>query len=165
MWESLVSDAAPWTMYYVFMSGLLYGHVQSGWIVMTCSYLFTSCLTIILVDIPVPVEYIVFTFPVATVVGIFCGHVILKPTSEWLHLLPPLVSCIAGVDIVGYPVFFMVYIVSCLVMRMYRWTIFSGLCMMVIASLVSLHSPLISLAVPVIALFLYGAVFDVFDEV
>ena len=108
-----------------------------------------------------------FTYPVAVLVGIFAACAVKPEASKYpvLHILAVLPWLVAGFyGTMGYPAFIIPYIVTFLIAKMYRWAMFAGSTMVLNSILIPLHSPLVSLCLPVATLFVYSCFFDVYHD-
>lgn len=169
-WNILVEDKEPWVMYRVFVAGLAYIYVQDMWKVFTASYLLSSCTYIVSFCISWMHWHAVhhmFTYPVAVLVGVFLAKAVKQepsthPTLHILSVLPWMISGFYGP--LGYPIFAFAYITSLLIAKMYNWTFVAGLSMILTGVFIPLHSPLVSLTIPVVVLFVYSLFFDIYHD-
>jgi len=108
-----------------------------------------------------------FTYPAGVIIGIFVSMAVKQEPSRYptLHLLAVVPWTAVGVyGTLGYPMFIFPYVITLLVAKMYRWAMFSGVCMLLNALLIPLHSPLVSLCIPVATLLVYSWFFDIYHD-
>jgi hypothetical protein len=167
-WNVLVSDADPWVMYRVFLAGLLYIYIPDMWKIMAMSYMASSLSYVSsfgLVFMRGSMVHHMFTYPVAVMVGVFVSHAVGEspgkfPTLHVMSVLPWVVGGFYGA--LGYPAFIFPYVVTLIVARMYKWAAVAGLSMVLTGALLPLHSPLISLSLPIVVLFAYSWFADIY---
>lgn len=157
-WSILVRDADPWVMYRVFVSGLAHMYVRDVWKIMTVSYVSSSVMLILsFVWVWNPVHHM-FTYPVGVLVGVFASSALQQKPSNHaaLHMLSVLPWTGCGLyGALGYPMFILPYLVTLLIAKMYKWAVFSAVCMTLNALLIPLHSPLVSLCLPVASVLVF----------
>lgn len=166
-WNILVRDPDPWVMYRVFVAGLVYIYVQDVWKVLSASYVCSSAAYILSFAIPWSPVHHMFTYPVAVLVGIFLACAVKPEPSKYpmLHVLAVLPWTVAGFyGALGYPAFIFPYVTSLLIAKMYRWALVAGCSMVLNSILIPLHSPLVSLCVPIICLLVYSCFFDIYHD-
>ena len=168
-WNILVSDADAWVMYRVFICGLVYTYEQDIYKILAASYTLSSLSYILsfgLSWMQGSLVHHMFTYPVAVCVGVFCAAAVKDTPSKHpvLHILSTLPWVILGFHgTLGYT-FIFPYIVAGLIAQMYNWTTFSAISMMLIGAMTPLHSPLISLCVPVAVLLAYSRFQDIYHD-
>ena len=167
-WNVLVSDADPWVMYRVYIAGLVYIYVPDIWKIMTISYMVSSLSYILsfgLAFMQGSMVHHMFTYPVAVLVGVFVSRAAAESPSKYptLHVLAVLPWVVMGFyGPIGYPGFLFPYVVTLLIARMYTWASVAGIGMMLNGALFPLHSPLISLCLPIVVLFAYSWFADIY---
>ena len=65
---------------------------------------------------------------------------------------------------IGYPIFTFAYIIPLLIAKMFNWALVAGLSMTLTGIAFPLHSPMVSLTVPVCVLLVYGLFFDIYHD-
>lgn len=106
-----------------------------------------------------------FTYPVAVLVGVFVSHAVAENPSKYptLHVMAVLPWVAAGFyGPLGYPIFLFPYIITLLIARMHKWALVAGISMLLNGALFPLHSPLISLSLPIVVLFAYSWFADIY---
>ena len=167
-WNVLVSDADPWVMYRVYTAGLLYIYIPDIWKVFALSYIVSSMSYIVSFGIDFmqgSMVHHMFTYPVAVLVGVFVSGAVAEkpcryPTLHILSVLPWMVTGFYGP--LGYPTFLFPYVITLLIGRMYKWTVFAGVGMLLNTMLFPLYSPLFSLSLPIVVLFAYSWFEDIY---
>ena len=94
-----------------------------------------------------------FTYPVAVLVGVFVSQAVAEKPSKYptLHVMAVLPWVAAGFyGPLGYPIFLFPYIVTLLIARMRSWATVAGISMLLNGVLYPVHSPLISLSLPIV---------------
>ena len=166
-WNILVNDADPWVMYRVFIAGLVYIYVKDVWKVLSASYACSSVAYLLSFTMPWSPVHNMFTYPVAVLIGSFMAHTVNQEPSKYpvLHILAVLPWSVAGFyGAIGYPAFIFPYVITFLIAKMYRWALLAGGSMVCTGALIPLHSPLISLCLPVVSLFVYSCFFDIYHD-
>jgi len=169
-WNILVSDANPWVMYRVFTAGLIYIYVPDMWKVLSLSYVMSSLSYIVSFGVQRMEGSIVhhmFTYPVAVVVGVFVSAAVRQKPSKYpiLHVMSVIPWVVGGFyGPLGYPIFLLPYVITLLIAKMYDWALISGVSMLLICAMVPFHSPLVSLALPVVVLFVYSWFKDIYHD-
>lgn len=167
-WNVLVSDADPWVMYRVFLAGLLYIYVPNTWTLLGVSYISSSLSYILSFGLEImrgSMVHYMFTYPVAVLVGVFVSHAVAEKPSKYpaLHVMAVLPWVAAGFyGPLGYPIFLFPYIVTLLIAGMHKWATVAGVSMLLNGILYPLHSPLISLSLPIVVLFAYSWFADIY---
>lgn len=169
-WNLLVDDQEPWVMYRVFVAGLAYIYIQDMWKVFTASYVLSSFVYIVSFGVTWVKWHAVhhmFTYPVAVLVGIFLAKAVKQepstyPTLHLLSVVPWMTSGFYGP--LGYPIFTFAYIIPLLVAKMFKWASVAGLSMTLNGILFPIHSPLVSITIPVVVLFVYSLFFDIYHD-
>ena len=165
----LVSDGDPWVMYRVFLAGLLYMYIPDTWRVLCISYVTSSlCFILSLGIVPMRGSAVhhLFLYPVAVMIGVFVSRAVAETPSEepTLHILSVLPwVCLGFYGPLGYA-FAIPYIIPLLIARMYRWAVVSVVSMALNSALIPLHSPFVSLVVPVIVLLGYSRFADIYHD-
>ena len=168
-WNVLVSDADPWVMYRVFLAGLVYIYIPDLWKILSISYMASSLSYICSFGLEFmhgSMVHHMFTYPVAVLVGVFVSKAVREKPSKYptLHIMAVLPWIGAGFyGPLGY-LFLFPYITTLLIARMYKWAIVSGASMVLNVALIPLHSPLISLSLPVVVLFVYSWYADIYHD-
>jgi len=167
-WNILVSDPDAWVMYRVFVAGLVYIYVQDVWKVLAASYLCSSAGYILTLTGMTwsPVHH-VFTYPVGVLVGVFLACAVKQEPSKYpiLHIMAVVPWTVAGFyGAMGYPAFIFPYVTTLLIAKMYRWALVTGCSMVLNGIMTPLHSPLVSLCVPVATLLVYSVFFDIYHD-
>lgn len=163
-WNVLVNDADPWVMYRVFVAGLLYIYVPDEYKILSLSYVASSLSYIVFQE---SVVHHLFTYPVGVLVGMFVSRAVAETPCKYptLHVASTLCFVAAGFyGPLGYPLFIFPYVVLLLIGGMYRWAVVSGASMVLIGAMMPLRSPLVSLTVPVVVLFVYGWFADIYRD-
>lgn len=169
-WNVLVSDADPWVMYRVFIAGLLYIYIPDTWKILAISYMASSMSYILSFGLEImqgSMVHHMFTYPVAVVIGTFVSKAVAEKPSEYptLHIMAVLPFMAAGFyGPFGYPVFTFAYMVLLLIAGMHKWAAVAVLSMIVNGALIPFHSPLISLSVPIVVLFVYSWFDDIYHD-
>lgn len=169
-WNILVSDGDPWVMYRVYIAGLVYIYVQDTWRVLCFSYIASSLSYIVSFGIQCMEGSLVhhlFTYPVAIVLGVFVSECVRQKPSKYplLHIMSTLPWVISGFyGPLGYPIFLLPYVTTLLIAKMYDWAIVSGVGMVLNGALFPLHSPLVSLIIPIVVLFAYSWFRDIYHD-
>lgn len=168
-WNVLVSDADPWVMYRVFMGGLLYIYIPDMWKVIAISYMASSLSYIISLGLGLTGSMVhhMFTYPVAVTIGTFVSKAVAEKPCKHpiLHILTVIPWTAAGFyGPLGYPIFIFPYVTTLLIARMYSWAIVAGLCMTLNGAMFPLHSPLLSLILPIAVLFVYSCFEDIYHD-
>lgn len=166
-WNILVSDPDPWVMYRVFVAGLVYIYVPNVWKVLTASYLCSSLAFILSFAVEWSPVHHMFTYPVAVTIGTFLARAVKQEPSLYptLHILAVLPWTAAGIyGPIGYPIFISAYVSTLLIARMYKWAMLSSATMIITGICIPLHSPLVSLCVPVATLLVYSFFFDIYHD-
>jgi len=169
-WNLLVDDQEPWVMYRVFVAGLVYIYVQDAYKVFTASYVLSSFGYIVSFGIPWMEWHAVhhmFTYPTAALIGVFLAKAVNQgpsphPVLHILSILPWMTSGFYGP--IGYPIFTFAYIIPLLIAKMFNWALVAGLSMTLTGIAFPLHSPMVSLTVPVCVLLVYGLFFDIYHD-
>lgn len=164
-WNILVNDPDPWVMYRVFVSGLVYIYVQDVWKVLSATYVCSSMAFILSFAVPWSPVHNMFTYPVAVLVGIFLAAAVKPKPSKFpaLHILAVLPWLAAGFyGTMGYPAFLIPYVITFLIAKMYRWALLAGVTMVLNGILI--HSPLVSLCLPIVTLLVYSCFFDIYHN-
>lgn len=166
-WNILVNDPDPWVMYRVFVAGLVYIYVQDVWKVLSASYVCSSMTFILSFAMSWSPVHNMFTYPVAVLVGVFLATAVKpepskSPVLHILAVLPWLVSGFYGT--IGYPAFIFPYIVTFLIAKMYKWALLAGGTMILNGILIPIHSPLVSLCLPIVTLLVYSCFFDIYHD-
>ena len=107
-----------------------------------------------------------FTYPVAVLVGVFVSRAVGEKPSKYpsLHVMSVLPWLSFGFyGPLGYPAFAFPYVVTLLIARMYGWALVSGVGMALTGALIPLHTPLVSVSVPVVVLFVYSWFADIYE--
>ena len=168
-WNVLVSDADPWVMYRVYLAGLLYIYIPDLWKILSLSYVCSSLSYIAsfgLEFMDVSLVHHMFTYPVAVLVGVFVSRAVGEKPSKYpsLHVMSVLPWLSFGFyGPLGYPAFVFPYVVTLLIARMYGWALVSGVGMALTGALIPLHTPLVSVSVPVVVLFVYSWFADIYE--
>ena len=168
-WNVLVSDADPWVMYRVFVAGLVYVYVPDIWKILSVSYIISSLSYVVSFGFDAmrgSMVHHMFTYPVAVLVGVFVSHAVAEKPSKHplLHVMAVLPWTVGGFyGLLGYPMFLLPYVVTLLIARMYGWAVVSCVSMALNCVLFPLHSPLVSLSLPVIVLFAYSWYADIYQ--
>ena len=165
-----MSDADPWVMYRVYTAGLLYIYVPDFWKILSLSYVASSLcyiLSFMFEFMQGAVVHHLFTYPVAVTVGVFVSRAVAEkpckhPTFHVLSVLPWMVTGFYGP--IGYPTFLFVYMITLLIARMYRWATVSGICMVLNSVVPPMYSPLFSLSIPIVVLFVYSWFEDIYSS-
>jgi ABC-type phosphate transport system permease subunit len=108
-----------------------------------------------------------FTYPVAVIIGVFVSQAVRQKPSKYpmLHIMAVLPWVVGGFyGPLGYPMFILPYIGTLLIANMCDWATVAGISMMLNAALIPLHSPLISLILPIVVLFVYSWFHDVYHD-
>lgn len=169
-WNILVSDGNPWVMYRVFTAGLMYIYIPDIWKILSMSYTVSSISYIMSFGVQRMEGSIVhhmFTYPVAVAIGVFVSKAVRQKPSKYpiLHIMAVIPWMAGGFyGPLGYPVFILPYLVTMLIARMYDWALVSGLSMVLNGAMFPLHSPLISLILPVAVLLVYGLFEDIYHD-
>lgn len=169
-WTVLVSDGDPWVMYRVFMAGLLYMYIPDVWRVLAISYMASSMSYIVSFGVEAlqgSIVHHMFTYPVAVMVGVFVSQAVAETPSKYptLHIMAVLPWLAAGFyGPLGYPVFAFPYIITLLIARMYSWATVAGISMVLNGVFIFLHSPLVSLIIPIAVLFVYSWFADIYHD-
>jgi len=166
-WNILVTDPDPWVMYRVFVAGLVYIYVQDVWKVLTASYVCSSAAYILSFAMSWSPVHHMFTYPVAVLVGIFLSSAVKQEPSKYpmLHIMAVVPWTVAGFyGALGYPAFIFPYVTTLLIAKMYRWALVAGCSMVLTGILIPIHSPLVSLCVPVATLLVYSCFFDIYHD-
>lgn len=169
-WNILVSDGNPWVMYRVFTAGLLYMYIPDIWKILSISYVASSMTYIVSFGIQRmggSMVHHMFTYPVAVVIGTFVSKAVRQKPSKYplLHIMSTLPWVISGFyGPLGYPIFLLPYVTTLLIAKMYDWALVSGLSMVLNGALFPLHSPLVSLIIPVVVLFVYSWFRDIYHD-
>lgn len=169
-WTVLVSDADPWVMYRVFLAGLLYIYIPDIWKILAISYVASSLSYIASFGFEMmqgSMVHHMFTYPVAVMIGAFVSQAVAEKPCKYptLHIMSVLPWMAAGFyGPLGYPVFIFPYVIPLLIAGMYKWTIVAGLSMMLNGALFPFHSPLISLSLPIVVLFVYSWFDDIYHD-
>ena len=169
-WNVLVSDGDPWVMYRVFMAGLLYIYIPDTWKILAISYMASSLAYIASFGLEImqgSMVHHMFTYPVAVMIGVFVSKAVAEKPCKYptLHIMAVLPWVAAGFyGPIGYPIFIFPYVTTLLIAGMLKWASLSGICMMLNTALFPLHSPLISLSLPIMVLFVYSWFEDIYHD-
>ena len=169
-WNILVSDSDPWVMYRVYIAGLVYMYIHDPWKVLCLSYIASSLSYIVSFGVQRmegSMVHHMFTYPVAVLVGVFVSEAVHQKPSKYpiLHIMAVVPWVVGGFyGPLGYPVFIFPYVITLLIARMYEWATVAGLSMLLNGAMFPLHSPLISLILPVVVLFVYSWFHDVYHD-
>lgn len=168
-WNVLVNDADPWVMYRVFMAGLVYIYIPDIWTILSLSYMASSLSYISSFGLEFmqgSMVHHMFTYPVAVLVGVFVSKAVQEKPSNYpiLHIMAVVPWAVFGFyGPLGY-LFLFPYVITLLIARMYNWAIVAGVTMVLNCALIPLHSPLISLSLPIIVLFVYSWYADIYHD-
>lgn len=156
-------------MYRVYIAGLLYIYIPNMLSILCVSYVVGSMSYIMSFGFKFmqgSIVHYMFTYPVAAMIGVFVSRAVSEKPCRYptLHILSVLPWMFAGFyGPIGYPGFLFPYLVTLLIARMYKWAVVSGLGML-LNGVMPLHSPLLSLSLPIVVLFVYGLFVDIYQD-